>query len=104
MTSNQCAYCGYEDGKHNAVCVAAEVGRLTSALMVANANHERFEREWYLRGDEIERLTRERDEWAAKWHAMRKLYAELKYPGMTGVVRPAEQQVETNEVNSQTGD
>lgn len=30
---------------------------LQDALKVANANHERFEREWYLRGDEVERLT-----------------------------------------------
>jgi hypothetical protein len=36
----------------------------------------------------VEQLTRERDEWAAKWHAMRKQYAELRYPGMTGVIRP----------------
>ena len=29
---------------------------LTSALATANNNHERFEREWYLRGDRIEKL------------------------------------------------
>jgi len=32
------------------------IERLRTALATANANHERFEREWYLRGDEIERL------------------------------------------------
>lgn len=37
----------------------AEIERLSSALRTANANHERFEREWYLRGDEIERLQRD---------------------------------------------
>jgi len=36
----------------------AEIARLRSALKVANNNHEHFEREWYLRGDEIERLQR----------------------------------------------
>ena len=36
---------------------------------------------------EIERLTKERDEWAAKWHAMRMRYAELKFPGMTKEIR-----------------
>lgn len=35
---------------------AAEIERLTTALKIANANHEHFERHWYLRGDEIERL------------------------------------------------
>ena len=28
----------------------------TTELATANANHEHFERQWYLRGDEIERL------------------------------------------------
>ena len=36
---------------------------------------------------EVERLTKERDEWAAKWHAMRMRYAELKFPGMTKEIR-----------------
>lgn len=34
----------------------AELERLTGCLMGANAQTEHFEREWYLRGDEIERL------------------------------------------------
>lgn len=34
----------------------AEIERLGAALKAANANHEHFEREWYLRGDEIEGL------------------------------------------------
>ena len=34
----------------------AEIARLTAALATANANHEHFEREWYLRGDQIEDL------------------------------------------------
>lgn len=33
-----------------------EVARLKNCLKRANDNHEHFEREWYLRGDEIERL------------------------------------------------
>lgn len=33
-----------------------KVERLTAALAGANAQAEHFEREWYLRGDEIERL------------------------------------------------
>lgn len=43
------------------LCAAAatELERLTACLAKANANHERFERDWYLRGDEIERLTAE---------------------------------------------
>ena len=32
----------------------AEVARLTAALKRANDQAEHFEREWYLRGDEIE--------------------------------------------------
>jgi hypothetical protein len=39
----------------------AEIERLTACLAIANANHEKFEREWYLRGDEIERLQRLND-------------------------------------------
>lgn len=33
-----------------------EIARLTQCLQKANAQAARFEREWYLRGDEIERL------------------------------------------------
>jgi hypothetical protein len=44
------------DGDAPALMVlAAEVRRLTGALKQANENAERFEREWYLRGDAIER-------------------------------------------------
>lgn len=35
---------------------AAEIERLTACLKKANDQAEHFEREWYLRGDEIERL------------------------------------------------
>ena len=33
-----------------------EIDRLTACLKKANSQTEHFEREWYLRGDEIERL------------------------------------------------
>jgi hypothetical protein len=33
-----------------------EIERLTAALKKANEQAEHFEREWYLRGDELERL------------------------------------------------
>ena len=36
---------------------------------------------------ECERLTKDRDEWAAKWREARKQLAELKFPGMTGTVK-----------------
>ena len=36
---------------------------------------------------ECERLTKDRDEWAAKWRETHKQLAELKFPGMTGVVK-----------------
>jgi hypothetical protein len=35
---------------------AVEIERLTAALKTANGQAEHFEREWYLRGDELERL------------------------------------------------
>lgn len=35
---------------------------------------------------ELATCRRERDEWARKWHAVRAELAELKYPGMKGVV------------------
>ena len=34
----------------------AEIERLRAALKTANSQTEHFEREWYLRGDELERL------------------------------------------------
>ena len=34
----------------------AEIARLTACLKAANASAEKFEREWYLRGDEIEAM------------------------------------------------
>ena len=37
----------------------AEIERLTASLKRANETAEHFERHWYLRGDEIERLTAE---------------------------------------------
>jgi hypothetical protein len=36
---------------------------------------------------EIERLARERDEWCAQAQRFRKRYAEIRYPGMTGVIK-----------------
>lgn len=44
---------------------AAEIERLTDALKRANAQAEHFEREWYLRGDEIERLSEPDHFWDA---------------------------------------
>lgn len=38
----------------------ADVARLTDHLRKANSSAEHFEREWYLRGDEIERLEAEK--------------------------------------------
>ena len=39
----------------------AEIARLTKCLQEANSQTEEFERKWYLRGDELERMTAERD-------------------------------------------
>jgi hypothetical protein len=39
-----------------------EIERLTAALEKANAQAEHFEREWYLRGDELEKLKQEQGE------------------------------------------
>ena len=36
--------------------------------------------------DETVRLRAERDQWAAKWHAMRRQYAELRWPGMNKAI------------------
>ena len=40
---------------------ALEIKRLTGCLAKANANHEHFEREWYLSGDQIASLTAENE-------------------------------------------
>jgi len=36
--------------------LSAEIARLTEALTTANANHEKFERQWYLVSDERDAL------------------------------------------------
>ena len=36
---------------------------------------------------ELARVTTERDEWASKWKEMRRMLAEVKYPGMTNIVK-----------------
>ena len=48
----------------------AEVERLTGCLATANANHEQFERQWYLERDRAERLAealRKVDEQLDNW-------------------------------------
>lgn len=47
----------------------AEIERRYKDLAKANAQHEHFEREWYLRGDEIERLERALTETHDAWTA-----------------------------------
>ena len=44
-----------------------EVERLTGCLATANANHEQFERQWYLERDRAERLAEALRERVAKW-------------------------------------
>ena len=48
----------------------------------------------YVRWEDYDRLralnaelVRERDDWARKWHAIRAELAELKFPGMRGIIR-----------------
>lgn len=53
---NGCEFNGMPNTADACRKAIAEIERLQTALATANANHERFEREWYLRGDEIERL------------------------------------------------
>ena len=36
--------------------LCSEIDRLGAELKTANANHERFERGWYLRGDALEKV------------------------------------------------
>jgi D-alanine-D-alanine ligase-like ATP-grasp enzyme len=54
---------------------ADEIERLQSALKTANDQTEHFEREWYLRGDDIEQLRAERDALKAdaeRWREVRR--------------------------------
>jgi hypothetical protein len=53
---------GLHDGKKLAKKEQGEIERLTAALKKANEQAEHFEREWYLRGDELEKLKQERGE------------------------------------------
>lgn len=51
-----------------------KIERLTAALEKANAQAEHFEREWYLRGDELEKLKQEQsdksppEQWQERWY------------------------------------
>lgn len=47
---------------------AAQIEALTAALSKANSQTEHFERHWYLRGDEIEALTKD----AARYQVLRR--------------------------------
>ena len=53
---------------------------------------------------EVERLTRERDDWAQKWHRVRAELAELKYPGMKGVIKTTGSPGETPEAHPQSSE
>lgn len=46
-----------------------EIARLTECLSKANANHEHFERAWYLRGDEVDALRADAERY--RWLRMR---------------------------------
>jgi len=50
------------NGVDRVIELERENQRLTEALLKANAQAEHFEREWYLRGDEIEHLRELSDE------------------------------------------
>lgn len=85
---------GYEvrkvmvQGERDLMLLAAtdEITRLRSDLALAqgqrNASNREIERLW----DENAGLRADRDEWAAKWQAVRRELAAVKYPGGTGVV------------------
>ena len=55
----------------------AEIERLSKCLEIANKNHERFEREWYLRGDEIERLEAENETFRALLERLERRLADV---------------------------
>ena len=57
----------WNDAGAHAAALAAEVERLTACLYKANSQAELFERKWYLRGDEIERL---RDALKTTWNVI----------------------------------
>jgi hypothetical protein len=53
---------------HQAGQMADEIERLTKCLHKANANHEEFERKWYLALGEIEDMKEQKDESAQDWY------------------------------------
>lgn len=55
-TKGQTFYPGAQGWRVVCAVLAAEVRRLRAGMQKANEQAARFEREWYLRGDEIERL------------------------------------------------
>lgn len=50
---------GIKADKKRIAALEAEVERMTGCLQKANEQAEHFEREWYLRGDEVERLRKD---------------------------------------------
>lgn len=77
----ECLHCRARETVNALRDASVEIERLIACLKIANANHERFEREWYLRGDEIERLIRERDEWRKLAHAARHFMVSAETKG-----------------------
>lgn len=75
-----------------------EIGRLTANIKKANDQAEHFEREWYLRGDEIERLRAERDDnaWWRKELADKLHDRETQISNAWAALRAAGVQSETN--------
>lgn len=63
------------------IALCDEIERLTACLKKANDQAEHFEREWYLRGDEIERLRAD----SARYQWLREQNADE--PGKLGVFR-----------------
>ena len=75
--------------------------RLTDDWLGLGERLRRYADAWKAHVDElraeVERLTRERGEWARKWHRIRGELAEIKWPGMKGVIRPKRAYYETHE-------
>jgi chromosome segregation ATPase len=75
------------------LAAADEIERLTACLKEANANAEKFEREWYLRGDENERLQ-------SKLSSYRATLEEIARRGYAGASFVAQQALKDSAVEN----
>jgi len=77
IDSDETGFASVLTNNDTVIALCDEIERLTACLKKANDQAEHFEREWYLRGDEIERLRKD----AARYQWLKRERVESNYEG-----------------------